>query len=132
MGQVDNATPQPPYAPAKKPGVSCIKRLDMPQGRSGRVRKISFPIRIQSSDYPDLSKSRRKTALYFCLFIFKLHFTRNTFNLEFTSQVEETAGTCNRQICGILQREKSFTYAHIYLNFSSTFKEIKFKGRHLH
>jgi len=105
----------------------------MPQGQSGRVRKISSLTRIRSSDRPYRSKSRKKTALYFfVLFIFRLHFTRNTFNLEFTSQVEETAGTCSRQICGILQREKSFTYEHIYLNFSSTFKEIKFKGRLLH
>ena len=41
MGCVVNATPQPLY-PRERPGTHCM-RLGGPQGRSGRVQKISLP-----------------------------------------------------------------------------------------
>jgi hypothetical protein len=119
MGWVDKATPRPPYPPLKKPRASC-KDVGYALGPVWTGAEIPSPTRIRYLDRLDSNMSRNKTALYFYLFIFKPHFTRNTFNLEFTSQVEETACTYSRQICDVLHREKFLMYAYIYLNFSCT------------
>ena len=42
MGWVFNATPRPLY-PRERPGTHCMGGLGGPQGRSGRVQKISPP-----------------------------------------------------------------------------------------
>jgi hypothetical protein len=131
MGWVEDATPRPSYSLVKKPGASC-KEVGYTSEPVWTGAKISSPTRIRYSDRPGRSESRKKTVIYFYLFLFKLHFTPNTFNLEFTSQVEEIACTYSRLICGIVHREKFLTYAHIYLNFSCTFEEIKFNERLLH
>jgi hypothetical protein len=55
MGWVVNATLRPFYS--RERDLVPIGRLGGPQGRSGRVRKISPPTGIRSPDRPALSKS---------------------------------------------------------------------------
>jgi len=55
MGWVVNATPRR-FTPGKETRYPLYRRLGGPQGRSGRVRKISPPTRIRSLDRPALSE----------------------------------------------------------------------------
>jgi hypothetical protein len=52
-----NATPRQLYPPRKVPGTHCIRGWVGPQGRSGRVRKISPNPGIRSPDRPARSKT---------------------------------------------------------------------------
>ena len=55
-GWVFNTTPRPFY-PRERPGTHCIGSWVAPQGRSGRVWKISPPTGIRSPDRPARSES---------------------------------------------------------------------------
>ena len=55
-GWVVSTTSRPPH-PRERPGTHCTGDWVGPQGRSGRVRKISPPTRIRSPDRPARSES---------------------------------------------------------------------------
>jgi hypothetical protein len=56
-GWVVSTIPQPLYPPGKETRYPLYRRLGGPQGRFGRVRKISLPTGIRSSDRPSCSES---------------------------------------------------------------------------
>jgi len=78
MGWVFKVTPRPLY-PQERPGTHCIGGWVGPQGRSGRVRKISPPTGTRSPDRPacsellyQLSYQAHKQNSYYILIV-KLH-----------------------------------------------------------
>jgi hypothetical protein len=62
MGWVVSTTPRPLY-PRERPGTHRTRRLGGPQGRSGRVRKISPPTGIRSPNRPARSVVAIPTTL---------------------------------------------------------------------